>query len=97
LERREKVSVLGRVRCVDQQPSGEPEVGDEGGNQQSPGDKTIVSREEEVQARVHDVTDTGNPHGVTQVAREDTPHADGDTKHEHVNTAKDCEGGRRTR
>lgn len=86
---REKVSVLGRVGRVDQQPSGEPEVDGKGGQQQGPGDEAVVSREEEVQAGVDNVTNSGNPHGHTKVAREDSPQADGSSEQDHEHTSKD--------
>lgn len=87
-ERRKEVSVLGRVRSVDQQPSGEPEVGDEGREQQEPGDKSVISREEHEQAGVDDVTDSGNPHGHAEVTREDSPHADASSEQEHVHASE---------
>lgn len=87
-ESRKEVTVLGRVGGVDQQPSGEPEVGDEGGQQQQPGNKSIVSREEKVQGSVTHVTDSGEPHGNTQVTREDSPHADARPEEEHVHASE---------
>ncbi|VEU44220.1 unnamed protein product [Pseudo-nitzschia multistriata] len=84
-----KIAVLGRVRCVDQQPSGKPEVGGKGREQQQPRDDTIVTGEEEVQARVDSVSDSSEAHGVTHVTREDTPQDDGESKEEHVDTAED--------
>lgn len=75
--------------CVDQQPSGEPEVGDKAGRQQDPGDKTVVSREEEEQGGVDDVSDSREPHRHTKVTREDSPHADARSEHDHVHTSKD--------
>ena len=61
-ERREKVSVLGRMGSVDQQPSREPEVGNEGREDQGPRNQAIVTGEEEVQRGVDEVGDSGNPH-----------------------------------
>ena len=89
-ERRKEVSVLGRVGSVDQQPSGEPEVGDEAREQQEPGDKSVISREEHEQAGVNDVTDSGNPHGNSKVTREDSPHADASSEQEHVHASENC-------
>ena len=75
--------------CVDQQPSGEPEVSDKSGNQQQPGDETVVTGPEEEQARVESVSASGEAHGNTQVTREDSPQANGESEGEHVNTSKD--------
>lgn len=77
------------MRRVNQQPSGEPEVGYEGREQQQPGDQAVVSRVEEEQTGVGDVTDTSNKHGHTKVARENSPHADAGSEHEHVHTSED--------
>jgi len=85
----ENVTVLGRVRSVDQQPSGEPEVGDEGRHQQQPGDDSVVSRPEEVQAGVDSVADSSKAHGVSHVARENSPQDNGESEKEHVNTSED--------
>jgi hypothetical protein len=80
------------VRSVDQQPSGQPEVGEEGGEQQGPGDESIVSREEKVQARVDNVANSGNPHGHSKVTREDTPQGDASSEHDHVHASEDLLG-----
>mmetsp|Transcript_3497 Transcript_3497/g.8328 ORF Transcript_3497/g.8328 Transcript_3497/m.8328 type:complete len:376 (-) Transcript_3497:81-1208(-) len=87
-ERSKEVSVLGRVRSVDQQPSSEPEVGDEAREQQEPGDKSVISREEHEQAGVDNVTDSGNPHRDSKITREDSPHADASSEHEHVHASE---------
>ena len=90
-ERREEVSVLGRVRSVDQQPSSEPEVGEESREQQQPRDNSTVSREEKEQAGVDNVTNSSGPHRHSEVAREDSPHADASSKHDHVHASEDCD------
>ena len=85
----EEGSVLRGVGRVDQQPSREPEVGDEGGQQQEPGDESVVSGEEEEEGGVEDVSDTGEPHGHSEVAGEDSPHADAPSKHDHEHASED--------
>jgi len=80
------------VGCVDQQPSGEPEVGDKGRQQQEPGDKSVVSGEEEEQGRVDNVSASCEQHGNTKVAREDSPHGDACSEQDHVHTSKDLLG-----
>ena len=66
-------------------------MGDKAGRQQDPGDKTVVSREEEEQGGVDDVSDSREPHRHTKVTREDSPHADARSEHDHVHTSKDCD------
>ena len=83
-----EISVLGRVGGVDQQPSGEPKVGDEGGHQQQPGNNSIVTGPEEEQARVDSVSESGEAHGESHVAREHTPQDNGETEEEHEDTSE---------
>lgn len=64
-------------------------MGDKAGRQQDPGDKAVVSGEEEEQGGVDDVSDSGEPHGHTKVTREDSPQADARSEHDHVHTSKD--------
>lgn len=78
------------MRCVDQQPSSKPEVGDEGRDQQKEGDSTIVSRPEQEKGGIQDVADTGKRHDVSHPAREDTPQDDGESKETKEDTTEDC-------
>lgn len=77
------------MRSVDQQPSREPEVSDKSREQQEPRNDSIISRDEEEQARVDDVTNSSSPHGHSKVTREDSPHADASSEHDHVHASKD--------
>lgn len=65
---------------------------EEGREQQEPRDKSIVSREEEEQARVDNVTNSSGPHGHSKVAREDSPHTDASSKQDHVHSSENCGG-----
>jgi len=85
----EKVTVLGRVWCVNQQPSCEPEVGDEGGKEEQPGDNSFVTGPEKEQAGVNSVTESSEGHGVSHVTREDTPQKDSGSEKEQEDTSED--------
>lgn len=85
----EKFTVLGRVRCVNQQPSSEPEVGDEDGKEEQPGDNSFVTGPEKEQAGVHSVTESSEGQGVSHVTREDTPQKDGGSEKEQEDTSED--------
>ena len=65
-------------------------MGEESREQHQPGDESIVAGEEKEQAGVKDVTDSGDPHGHTKVAREDSPHGDASSEQDHVHASEDC-------
>ena len=77
------------MRRIDQQPSRQPKVGDKNGQQQQPGDDTVVSGPEEEQRRVHYVSASSEAHAIPHVTRENSPQANGESEEEHVNTSKD--------
>jgi hypothetical protein len=85
-----QVTVLGWVRCVNKQPSCQPEVGDKGRHHEEGCDGTTVSRPEKVQAGVDDVAWPRNEHDVSHPAGEDTPQDDGETEQSEEDTGKDC-------
>lgn len=86
---REELSVLGRVRYIDQQPSAQPELGDKHGKREKKSHVTVVSGPDNIQKRVEDKKRSGNGDGVSQPAGEDTPQDNGQTEEEEVDTRKD--------
>ena len=85
----EKLTVLGRVRRVDQQPSRQPEGRGTDGDAEDKAELSIVSGPEQVEGGVDNETRSGNEEEVSHVSGEDTPHDDGESKESKVNSSKD--------
>jgi hypothetical protein len=85
----EELSVLGRVRNIDQQPSAQPEFSDEHRKLQQKADIAIISGPDDVKKGVGDQARTSDKHDVSHPAGEDTPKDNGQTQKEEVDSRED--------
>lgn len=90
VEFKAQITVLGRVRRVDEQPTGQPKVRHHCRQHEEGRDGTTVSGPEEVQERVEDVARSRNEHEDSHPAGEDAPQNDGGTKNTEKDTREDC-------